>query len=328
MDDIPIPLPDKPTRFMDQFREFLRSRHMAYRTEQTYCIWVKRYIRFHEYKHPKDLTDNDITAFLSHLVLKENVAINTQKTALNALVFLYKRFLKIDVGDLDYSSSRRERTIPTVFSHREACDVIAKLDGIYELIAKLMYGSGLRIMESVRLRVQDIDFSNQCIVVRESKGNKWRRTLLPKSTIDSLHLQIDFALALHKKDLAEGYGHVYLPRAYAKKDKGAPTSPAWQYIFPAPNRAKDPRSEMWRRHHIGERQVQRQVREAIKNCHIYKKAGCHTFRHSFATNLLRAGTDIRNIQEMLGHSNIATTQIYTHVVGIQERGVVSPVDNI
>lgn len=328
MDDIPSPLPDKPTRFMDQFRAFLRSRNLAYKTEQTYCLWIKRYIRFHEYKHPKDLCDDDITAFLSHLVLKENAAVNTQKTALNALVFLYKRFLKKEIGVLDYSSSRRERTIPTVFSHREACDVIAQLTGIYELIAKLMYGSGLRIMEAVRLRVQDIDFSNECIVVRESKGNKWRRTLLPKSTIEALRIQIDFALALHNKDLAEGYGHVYLPHAYAKKDKSADTSPAWQYIFPSQNRANDPRSEMWRRHHIGERQVQRQVREAIKKCHIYKKAGCHTFRHSFATILLRAGTDIRSIQEMMGHSNIATTQIYTHVVGIQERGVVSPIDTI
>jgi integron integrase len=328
MDDIPIPLPDKPIRFMDQFRELLRRRNLSYKTEQTYCFWVKRYIRFHEYKHPKDLSDSDITAFLSYLVLKENVAINTQKTALNALVFLYKRFLKKEIGDLDYSSSRKERKIPTVFSHREACDVIANLEGIYELISKLMYGSGLRIMEAVRLRVQDIDFSNECIIVRESKGNKWRRTLLPKSTIDSLKIQIKFALALHKKDLAEGYGYVYLPYAYAKKDKNAATNPAWQYIFPSQNRAKDPRSDVWRRHHIGERQVQRQVRSAIKKCHIYKKAGCHTFRHSFATNLLRAGTDIRNIQEMMGHSNIATTQIYTHVVGVQERGVVSPVDTI
>ncbi len=328
MDDIPVPLPEKPTKFMDQFREFLRSRHLSYKTEQTYCMWVKRYIRFHQYQHPKDLGEQEITAFLSYLVLKENVAINTQKTALNALVFLYKRFLRMEVGELDYSSSRKERTIPTVFSHREACDVIAQLEGIYALIAKLMYGSGLRIMESVRLRVQDIDFSNECIVVREAKGKKWRRTLLPKTTIDTLKVQIDFVLALHKKDLAEGYGEVYLPHAYAKKDKNASTSPAWQYIFPAQNLAKDPRADLWRRHHIGERQVQRQVRDAIKKCHIYKKAGCHTFRHSFATNLLRAGTDIRNIQEMMGHSNIATTQIYTHVVGVQERGVVSPVDNL
>lgn len=328
MDDIPIPLPLKPSRFLDQFREFLRSRHMAYKTEQTYCLWVKRYIRFHDYKHPKEMGEEEITAFLSHLVLKENVAINTQKTALNALVFLYKRFLKYEIGTLDFASSRKERKIPTVFSHQEACHVISNLSGIYELITKLMYGSGLRIMEAVRLRVQDIDFSNDCIIVRESKGNKWRRTLLPKSTIEALKVQIEFCLALHKKDLAEGYGHVYLPHAYAKKDKNAATSPAWQYIFPAPHLAKDPRSEMMRRHHIGERQVQRQVKEAIGSCNIYKKASCHTFRHSFATNLLRAGVDIRNIQEMLGHSDIATTQIYTHVVGIQERGVISPVDSL
>ena len=327
MDDIPVPLPDKPIRFMDQFREFLRSRRLAYKTEQTYCMWVKRFIRFHNYKHPKELTDTDIVAFLSHLVLKENVAVNTQKTALNAIVFLYKRFLGVEIGDLNYSGSKKERKIPTVFSHRESSDVIARLSGVYNLMGKLMYGSGLRIMEVVRLRVQDIDFENECIIVRESKGNKWRRTLLPKTTIETLKTQIEFSLVLHKKDLSEGYGHVYLPFSYNKKDKSAATSPAWQYVFPASNLAKDPRAEVWRRHHIGERQVQRQVRTAIKSCNIYKKAGCHTFRHSFATNLLRAGTDIRNIQEMLGHANIATTQIYTHVVGVQERGVVSPVDD-
>lgn len=327
MDDIPVPLPAKPVKFMDQFRQFLRSRHMAYKTEQTYCIWVLRYIRFHQYKHPNQLGESDISAFLTHLVVNDHVSVNTQKTALNALVFLHKRFLKMDIGDLDYSSSAKQRTIPTVFSHQEACMVIEKLEGVSALIVKLLYGSGLRIMEAVRLRVQDIDFANNCIVVRESKGMKWRRTLLPKSVIPALKTQIDFALVLHQKDIDEGFGEVYLPNAYAKKNKSAAKSPAWQYLFPAAQRALDPRSDVWRRHHIGERHVQRQVKLAIQESRIYKKAGCHTFRHSFATNLLRAGTDIRNIQEMLGHSNIATTQIYTHVVGIQERGVVSPIDS-
>lgn len=328
MDDIRTPLPSVPVKFMDQFRTFIRSRQYAYKTEKTYCIWVKRFIRFHQYRHPKEMGEPEITEFLTHLAVNGNVAVNTQKTALNSLVFMYAKFLKIDIGKLDYSSSKRITTLPIVFSHAEAVTVISKLEGIHALIAKLMYGSGLRIMEACRLRVQDIDFANNCIFVREAKGSKWRRTLLPKSIIEQLKSQINYALALHQKDLAEGYGRVYLPHAFEKKDKSASTKPGWQYIFPAGNLAKDPRADVWRRHHIGERQVQRAVKLALNESHIYKKAGCHTFRHSFATNLLRAGTDIRSIQEMMGHTNINTTQIYLHVVGVQERGVTSPVDTI
>jgi integron integrase len=311
---------------MDQFRAFIRSKHMAYKTEKTYCRWVLQFIRFHNLKHPKEMGGTEIDQFLSSLALSHNVAVNTQKTALNALVFLYQKFLKIDVGKLDFQLSNKPQTIPTVFSHAEAIAVIRELDGVYELLAKLMYGSGLRVMESVRLRVQDVDFANNCLIIRESKGNKWRRTLLPKSLIEPLKSQIELALAIHSKDLKEGFGEVYLPGALARKYPSAAKSPAWQYVFPAHSRSEDPRSNIIRRHHLGERAVQRRVKEALKQARIYKKAGCHTFRHSFATNLLRAGTDIRAIQEMMGHSNIATTQIYTHVVGIQERGVVSPID--
>ena len=326
MDDIPIPLPQNPSRFMDQFRAFIRSKHMAYKTEQTYCRWVLQFVRFHNLKHPKEMGGAEIDQFLSSLALSHNVAVNTQKTALNALIFLYQKFLKIDVGKLDFQLSNKPQTIPTVFSHAEAVAIIRELDGVYELLTKLMYGSGLRVMESVRLRVQDVDFANNCLIIRESKGNKWRRTLLPKSLIEPLNDQIELALAIHAKDLKEGFGEVYLPGALARKYPSAAKSPAWQYVFPAHSRSEDPRSNIFRRHHLGERAVQRRVKEALKQARIYKKAGCHTFRHSFATNLLRAGTDIRAIQEMMGHSNIATTQIYTHVVGIQERGVVSPID--
>ncbi len=326
MDDIPQPLPQKPVRFMHQFRAFMRSKQMAYKTEQTYCHWVRRYIHFHNLAHPRELGAAEVDQFLSSLALDHHVVVNTQKTALNALVFLYHKFLKCQLGELDFKLSNKARTIPTVFSHAEAIAMIAELQGVYIMIAKLMYGSGLRVMESVRLRVQDIDFANHCLIVREAKGQKWRRTLLPKSLTEPLKVQIDFALALHAKDLEEGFGEVYLPGALARKYPKAATSPAWQYVFPANARSKDPRANIYRRHHLGERSVQRQVKIALHKAHIHKKAGCHTFRHSFATNLLRAGTDIRAIQEMMGHANIATTQIYTHVVGIQERGVISPVD--
>ena len=326
MTDIRPPLPSTPTRFMDQLRAFIRSKQMAYTTEKSYCRWIADYIRFHRMQHPKDLNDQAIDEYLSHLVLKRNLAINTQKSALNAIVFVYTQFLKLTVGKLDFVPSNRPRTIPTVFSHQEAIAVINGLTGQYHLMARVLYGSGLRISEGCRLRIQDVDFGNNCIIVRNGKGLKWRRTLLPGSIKPALEEQIESALRVHQQDLANGLGAVYLPHSLDKKYPNAARSPAWQYIFPAQKCSFDPRSNVVRRHHISDQKVQRQVKIAIEQARIYKKAGCHTFRHSFATQLLRAGTDIRSIQEMLGHNDLSTTQIYTHVVGIQERGVTSPID--
>lgn len=326
MDDVRAPLPTKPVRFFDQLREHMRARNLAYKTEKSYCYWIADFIRFSGKIHPELLGAPEVDAYLSHLAVRRNFSINSQKTALNAVVYLYHRFLNKELGQLSFASSSKQRRLPTVFSHGEAMAVIGELSGMFRVMASLMYGSGLRVMETVRLRIQDVDFGNGCIIVRESKGLKWRRTLLPDSLVASLKAYRDLALVQHQADLAAGCGEVYLPHALGKKYPGAGKEPAWQYIFPAAEPSEDPRSGIMRRHHIGEQAVQRQVKKALKKSGIYKKAGCHTFRHSFATNLLRAGVDIRNIQEMMGHSDLSTTQIYTHVVGIQERGVVSPLD--
>lgn len=326
MDDIPRPLPIRPIRFMEHLRTFIRSKQLAYKTEKTYCTWIKDFLHFNNLQHPENMGAKEVDDYLSFLAVQRNLSVNSQKTALNALVFLYKQFYNKDLGQLNFAPSMRPKTIPTVFSHAEATAVIEKLSGTYKLAALLMYGAGLRVMEAARLRVQDVDFANNCLVVREGKGRKWRRSLMPKSLVSDLRRQIDYALALHSKDLADGLGEVYLPDALSRKYPNAATAPGWQYLFPAPHIAKDPRADIKRRHHVGEQQIQRSVKKAIQQCGIYKKSGCHTFRHSFATNLLQAGADIRNIQELMGHSDLSTTQIYTHVVGIQERGITSPVD--
>jgi integron integrase len=327
MDDIPVPLPTQPTRFMDCLRTFIRAKQLSYKTEKTYCTWILDFIRYHKRRHPESMGPEEVDAWLSHLANDRHVAINTQKTALNAVVFLYKQFLGRDLGQLQFNKTSKGRRLPTVFTHVEAMQILAQMDGVHHLAASLMYGSGLRVMEAARLRVQDVDFAHKCLFVREAKGEKWRRTLLPHVLVDPLKAQINFALALHQKDLQEGFGEVYLPGALSKKYPKAASSPQWQYVFPASQRAIDPRSQVLRRHHVGEQQIRRSVARALGVTGIHKHASCHTFRHSFATNLLRAGTDIRSIQELMGHHDISTTMIYTHVIGVHERGVSSPLDS-
>lgn len=324
--DVPPPIPAKPTRFTDQLRAFIRSRGLAYKTEKTYLFWTLRFIRFHNKRHPRTMGAPEVEEFLSYLAVHRSSSINTQRTALNALVFLYREFLGQDLGQLSFGQARTGRRLPTVFSADEAARVIAAMEGEYKLMTQLMYGSGLRVSECIRLRVKDVDFDMNALIVRDGKGSKDRSTVLPQSLIGPLRHQIRLVELLHQQDLADGYGEVYLPNALALKYPKAATDMAWQYLFPARNLSVDPRSGKRRRHHVMDRALQRAVKSAIRRAGITKHASCHTFRHSFATRLLEAGYDLRTIQELLGHSDVKTTEIYTHIVRQGGRGVVSPID--
>lgn len=326
VEDVRSPINPGSKRFMDRLRLFIRSRQLAYKTEKTYCYWILYFIRFHDRKNPADMGKREVEQFLEHLGSQQNVAPNTQKTALNALVFLYHKFLERDLGELRFGYTTRPRQLPTVFTHDEATRVIDLLTGTSRLGALLMYGSGLRVSEVARLRVQDIELDRGFIVVREAKGLKSRQTLLPESLRERLERQRDFVRIQHSADLADGFGSVYLPYALERKYPKASREPGWQYLFPASQMSVDPRSGELRRHHVTEQTFQRAIRQAIRRAGVQKKAGCHTFRHSFATRLLEQGTDLRSIQEILGHNDISTTQIYTHIVGLHQRGMQSPVD--
>ncbi|WP_349558579.1 integron integrase [Marinobacter sp. NFXS9] len=324
--DVPPPVPAKPMRFMDQLRVTIRSRNLAYKTEKTYLHWVRRYIHFHDRIHPAKLGALDVERFLSHLAVDRDSSVSTQKTALNALVFLYTHHLNQPLGDLQFESASRAKRLPTVFSHEEVVAVLACLEETNALVAKLMYGTGLRINEALRLRIKDVDFSMQQIVVRNGKGNKDRVTLLPQTLTEPLRSQKAFVEAQHHRDLLSGFGEVYMPAALARKYPSAARELAWQYLFPAQRISVDPRSGIKRRHHIQDQVVQRAIRRAIQTAGIHKQANSHVLRHSFATRLLEAGYDIRTIQKLLGHSDVRTTEIYTHVVRQGGFGVRSPVD--
>jgi len=326
MDDIPVPLPNKPVRLLDQLRQFIRSQNKAYKTEKTYIHWTKRYIFFHQKRHPKEMGADQLEQFLDHLSINENVSKNTQKTALNALIFLYHQFLGIKLRKLKYKYASKPTPIPVVFTHVEANAVINALSGQYKLHAQLMYGSGLRISECLRMRIKDLDFGMNVIIVRNGKGEKDRVTLLPQMLIPALKQQVSLVEILHKRDMEDGFGEVYLPHALSRKFPSAPKQMAWQYLFPANNLSTDPRTGKQRRHHVMDSTLQKSVKTAICYTKIYKKCGSHTFRHSFATRLLERGYDIRTIQELLGHSDVKTTEIYTHVVKHGAMGVLSPID--
>lgn len=315
-------------KLLERVSEKLRLGHYSLRTEKSYIAWIKRFILFNGKRHPKMMGKPEIEAFLTHLAVDRHVAAATQNQALNAILFLYRQVLFIDLPWMDeVVRAKRPERIPEVLSAAEVARLLAQLEGTYKLMASLLYGSGLRLMEAVRLRVKDVDFDYRQVVVRDGKGAKDRVTPLPASIEAALKAQIDTVAALHQADLKAGYGQVYLPNALAAKYPNAQHELAWQYVFPSSRLSHDPRSDAVRRHHVNEKGLQQAVKRAVRRAGIHKKASCHTLRHSFATHLLERGSDIRTVQELLGHKNVQTTMLYTHVLKRGGRGVVSPLDS-
>jgi integron integrase len=317
----------RPRKLLEQVSDRLRVGHYSLRTEKTYLAWIKRFILFHDKRHPKDMGKPEIEAFLTHLAVDRHVAASTQNQALNATLYLYREVLEIDLPWMDdVVRAKRPERVPEVLSKQEVGRLLAQLDDTYKLMACLLYGSGLRLMEVIRLRVKDVDFDYQQIVVRDGKGAKDRVTPLPSSVTTELKAQLDYVARQHRDDLKGGYGAVYLPNALSTKYPNAEHELAWQYVFPSSRLSRDPRSGAIRRHHVNEKGLQQAVKRAVRRAGINKKASCHTLRHSFATHLLERGSDIRTVQELLGHKNVQTTMLYTHVLKRGGRGVVSPLD--
>jgi integron integrase len=320
--------PDNPkVRLLDQVRETIRRKHYSLRTEGTYVDWIKRYIFFHRKRHPIEMGAPEMEQFLNYLAVEQQVAAATQNQALSALVFLYREVLHKDFDWMEnLERARKPARLPVVLTEVEVRQVMAHLDGRNWLMASLLYGAGLRLMECVRLRVKDLDFQYRQIIVRDGKGNKDRVTMLPEASTELLKQHLKRVSILHQQDVAAGYGGVYLPFALERKYPGASREWGWQYVFPATKRSLDPRGGKQRRHHIDERSLQRAVKYAARAARLIKPATCHTFRHSFATHLLQGGHDIRTVQELLGHKDVRTTMIYTHVLNRGGRGVRSPLD--
>lgn len=321
---------DKPSpKLLDQVRGKIRLKHYSIRTEQAYLDWIKRFILFHGKRHPKDMGPQDVEAFLTHLAVQGKVAASTQNQAKSALLFLYKEVLGIDLPWLDnVERAKAPRRLPVVLTREEVQAVLTRLEGTHWLVASLLYGTGLRIMEAVRLRVKDVDFARREILVRDGKGFKDRVTMLPSTLSAPLKAHLQRVKDLHQQDLEAGFGAVYLPYALDKKYPNAGHDWAWQYVFPSANLSVDPRSGKTRRHHIQDQAVQRAVKQAVRAAGLSKPATPHTFRHSFATHLLEGGYDIRTVQELLGHSDVSTTMIYTHVLNRGGKGVQSPLDQV
>lgn len=315
-------------KLLDQVRHLMRTRHYSYSTEKNYVSWIKQFILFHRKQHPALLGPEQVTAFLSHLAVERHVSASTQNQALSALLLLYRGVLGVELPWLDnVTRAKKSVRVPVVFTGEEVHAILAHLTGAKWLMASLLYGSGLRLSECLGLRVKDLDFGYRQIVVRDGKGAKDRFTVLPGSLVGPLERHLVRVKALHESDLRAGFGGVELPYALASKYPQAAREWAWQYVFPASKLSRDPRSGAVRRHHLDESILQKAVRRAISAAGITKRGGCHTFRHSFATHLLHAGYDLRTIQDLLGHKEVTTTMIYTHVLGRGGNGVRSPLES-
>ncbi len=315
------------TKLLDRVRMEIRARHYSRRTEKAYLYWIRRYIFFHKLRHPKEMGEKEVTRFLSWLATKKNVSASTQNQALSALAFLYKAVLKHDLDWLnDVVRAKKPKRLPVVLTRREVEQVISRMQGAPWLVASLIYGTGMRLLECLRLRVKDIDFERREITVRGGKGQKDRMTMLPARLESPLSLHLERVREQFRKDQGAGAGTVELPMAIARKYPKAAGEWVWQWVFPATRHYTDRESGRRRRHHLHETVMQRGFHRAVKEAGIAKRASCHTLRHSFATHLLEDGYDIRTIQELLGHSDVSTTMIYTHVLNRGGRGVRSPLD--
>ena len=318
----------KPRTLLEAVRDAIRLKHYSYRTEKSYINWIKQYIRFHDWQHPREMGGPEIEAFLTHLAVTEKVAASTQNQALSALLFLYRTVLQLDLDlNIDAVRAKRSQYVPTVLSKEEVRAVIQQLSGVYRLVVQLLYRCGLRQIECLRLRVKDIDFAQYQIVVWHTKGIKSRVTMLPDLLVVPLQEHLQSVKRLHNQDLERGQGAVDLPFALAKKYPNACREWGWQYVFPSERFSKNPRTNRWQRFHLHETGLQKAVKQAVRQADIQQQVGCHTFRHSFATHLLQNGYDIRTIQELLGHKDVKTTMVYTHVLNRGGCGVRSPLDS-
>ena len=314
-------------KLLDQVRGKIRLKHYSIRTEQAYVDWIRRFILFFGKRHPRDLGAAEVEQFLTHLAVEGNVAASTQSQAKSALLFLYREVLDNELPWLDnVERAKVPKRLPVVLTREEVMAVLTRLEGTHWLVASLLYGTGLRIMEALRLRVKDVEFSRKEILVRDGKGFKDRVTMLPVALAAPLAEHLKRVKALHEQDLAAGRGAVYLPYALERKYPGAARDWAWQYVFPSAGLSEDPRTGIVRRHHLQDQAVQRAMRQAVRDAGVDKPATPHTLRHSFATHLLEGGYDIRTVQELLGHADVSTTMIYTHVLNKGGRGVTSPLD--
>jgi integron integrase len=317
-----------PVKLLDQVKRKIRLKGYSIRTEKSYVEWIRRFILFHGKRHPKEMGKAEIENFLSHLVIQRNVASSTQNQAFNAILFLYDQVLESKMPeDIQSIRSKKPVRVPTVMTREETHKMIAILSGVHRLMAKIMYGCGLRVLECLRLRVKDIDFALNQIVVRDGKGQKDRITVLPDCIKADIERHLQYVRRTHQEDLRLGFGRVYLPHALDRKYPAADRQWGWQYVFPSKTLSVDPRSGIKRRHHMHDSSIRKAIHQAAKLSGIVKPVGCHTLRHCFATDLLMNGYDIRTVQELLGHKDVSTTMIYTHVLNRGGRGVVSPLDS-